>query len=522
MPDAIMLELNEENRLNIQTEQLDNHTARFTVEVEQERLDLAKRDAARKIAKQVRIPGFRKGKAPYHILIQNGLESQILNDAIENLSQDIYRDTLEQSDINPYGPGAFEDFKLEDTPVFIYTVPLQPTVELNDYKSVRVDYTEPEVTDKQVDEAMERLQEQEALVEESSQPAALGDRVTVDIHSEFVDDAPNVENEDSESDESPRRPAKGESYIHEHDAQIRLSDDRDPVLPGFKSALKGANLGDELEIELTAPDDDSDYEDIAGRNIKFHVTIKKIENLTLPTLNDELAARITKDEDEPLTLLQLRVRVRENIQEEMERVSHDSYATDVLAKIVDGANISFPEAMVDDQIDSMLKDLDNRLGQQGLNLDTYMKVMDKSEEDMSNDYREQAINIIRRSLALTEIVKQEDIDIAPPRIDERITEMLTQFGDQADSLRPMFDTPQMRSALQNDLVQQAALDYIIAIGKGEDPSETLTNSTVKVAASEESAEAEDVTPIEKATVEEAEPAAELDAEAESESPVESQ
>jgi trigger factor len=113
MPDAIMLELNEENLLNIQTEQLDNHTARFTVEVEQERLDLAKRNAARKIAKQVRIPGFRKGKAPYHILIQNGLESQILNDAIENLSQDIYRDTLEQSDISPYGPGAFEVFKLE-------------------------------------------------------------------------------------------------------------------------------------------------------------------------------------------------------------------------------------------------------------------------------------------------------------------------------------------------------------------------------------------------------------------------
>jgi trigger factor len=521
MPDAIMLELNEENLLNIQTEQLDNHTARFTVEVEQERLDLAKRNAARKIAKQVRIPGFRKGKAPYHILIQNGLESQILNDAIENLSQDIYRDTLEQSDISPYGPGAFEDFKLEDSPVFIYTVPLQPTVELNDYKSVRVDYAQPEATDKQVDEALERLQEQEALVEESSQPAALGDRVTVDIHSEFVDDAPVIENEERESDASPRQPAKGESYIHEHDAQIRLSDDHDPVLPGFMSALIGANLGDEREIELTAPEDDPDYEDIAGRSIKFHVTIKKIENMTLPDLNDELAARITKDEDEPLTLLQLRVRVRENIQEEMERVSRDSYATDVLAKIVDGANISFPEAMVDDQIDSMLKDLDNRLGQQGLNLDTYTKVMGKSEEDMRNDYREQSINIIRRSLALTEIVKQEDIDVSPARIDKRITEMLTQFGDQADSLRPMFDTPQMRSALQNDLTQQAALDYITAIGKGDDPAMAIADSAAQVDISEESAEMEDVNPVEVATVQEIEHSAEVDIDAESESSVES-
>jgi hypothetical protein len=124
-------------------------------------------------------------------------------------------------------------------------------------------------------------------------------------------------------------------------------------------------------------------------------------------------------------------------------------------------------------------------------------------------------------LALTEIVKREDIDVSPARIDKRITEMLTQFGDQADSLRPMFDTPQMRSALQNDLTQQAALDYIIAIGKGNDPAMAIADSAAQVDISEESAEVEDVNPVEVVTVEEIEHSAEADTEAESESSVES-
>ena len=301
--------------LNIQTEYLENQTARFTVEIEPERFNRAKQKAARKIAKSVRIPGFRKGKAPYRILVQQGLEPQIAMEAVDTLGQEVYREALEQSEVEPYGPGAFEDYRLEPTVTFIYTVPLQPTVELNDYQSIRLDYEPLEIDDEMVDRSMKSLQEQEALAEESQQPAVIGNRITADIHGKFADDAPDGGDDNAQESDAPE---KGATFLHEHDATFVLDPDYESVLPGFAEAVVGAEVDSELEFELIAPDDDEDYEDIAGRKISFSVDVKKIEVITLPELNDDLAARITQNEEEPLTLLQLRMRVRENLEKEAE------------------------------------------------------------------------------------------------------------------------------------------------------------------------------------------------------------
>ena len=453
--------------MNVQTEHLEGQTARFTVEIDQERLDQAKQKAARHIAKRVNIPGFRKGKVPYRILVQNGLEPQIEMDAIEELSQEIYRETLEQSDLEPYGPGAFEDYKAEPAPTFIYTVPLQPAVKLNDYLEVREEYTEPEVSDETVDDAMKRLQQQEALVEESQQPVAMGNQVTIDVHSEFADDAPETAEESDDDEETPAAPEKGTMFVHEHDAQVLLEEDEEVIIPGFKEQLIGANAGDELEFELTIPEDNDEYEDVKGRKIHFHVSVKKVENITLPTLNDDFAARVTEDEEEPLTLLQLRVRMRENIEADLKRRVHDAYASTVLGKMVEGADIAYPEAMVEDQIDSMINDLDNRLQQQGMNLETYMRVTGMTRDDLKEQYHENAEDSIKRSLVLREIIQVENLEASEERITERIDNMLVQFGDQAESLRAMFDTPQMRNAMVNDILQEMVIDRVVAIGKGE-------------------------------------------------------
>ena len=486
--------------MNIHTERLEDHTARFTVEIEAERFDTAKRKAARKIAKQVRIPGFRKGKAPYHILVQHGFEANIVNDALDVLTQDIYRETLEQADdIEAYGPGNLEDVKLEEdtAPTFIYTVPLQPTVELNDYRSVRLDYTAPEVTDEMVDDAMSRLQTDAAVVEESEEAVVAGNRVTLDIHSEFVDDAPETEeaeseetvadaseedsDEQAESDEDEatdddvtnKIPAKGDQFLHQHDAAIDLDPENEPILPGFIEALVGANAGEDVSFELTIPEDDENYEDIAGRKVKFDVTINKVEIVTLPELNDEFAADLTKDEDEQLDLAQLRERMRENLVTEAENRAQSEYSRDVLDKIVEGADISYPEAMIDAQSEGMVDDLGRNFQQQGMSLDMYMKVTGQTREEIKANYREAAIQTIERSLAMREVLEQLEITISDKAIDKQIDTIVSQYGEQAEAFRSVFDTPQMRSSVKDDLINQKVMEVIGAIGRGEELESVL-------------------------------------------------
>ena len=486
--------------MNIHTERLEDHTARFTVEIEAERFDTAKRKAARKIAKQVRIPGFRKGKAPYHILVQHGFEANIVNDALDDLTQDIYRETLEQTeDIDVYGPGNLEDVKLEEdtAPTFIYTVPLQPTVELNEYRGVRLDYTAPEVTDEMVDDAMNRLQADAAVVEESEEAIVAGNRVTLDIHSEFIDDAPEIEDvpdeevtddaseedseEDAESDEDEatddeethKIPVKGDQFLHQHEAAIDLDPENEPILPGFIDAMVGANVGEDVSFELTIPEDDENYEDIAGRKIKFDVTISKVEVVTLPELNDELAADLTKDEDEQLDLAQLRLRMRENLTTEAENRAKSEYSRDVLDKMVEGADISYPEAMIDTQAESMVEDLDRNFRQQGMSLDMYMKVTGQSREEIKANYRESAIQTIERSLAMREVLEQLEVTVSDKAIDKQIDTIVSQYGEQAEAFRSVFDTPQMRSSVNDDLINQKVMEAIGAIGKGEDLATVL-------------------------------------------------
>ncbi|MFW5692023.1 MAG: trigger factor [Chloroflexota bacterium] len=491
--------------MNIQTEQLENHTARLTVEIANDRLEDAKKKAAKKIARQVNIPGFRRGKAPYHVLVQAGLEPQILNEAIDELSQDIYRESLEHAEVDPYGPGSFEDFNLEETPTFVYTVPLQPTVELSDYRSVRVDYEDPEVTEDELERAMKRLQQQQAEVEESEGPVEVGNRVTLDIHSTFADDpaeataeetADAAEAEEGEEAEADNVPKKGDNFIHEHNARVDLDPDAEPVLPGFIDEVVGANVDDELDFELTVPADYPEYEDIAGRKIQFNVVVQKVETVKLPELDDELAAKITEEEEDgPLTLEQLQERVHENLYNQKLERYREQYVTRVLDEIVGMSEFKFPEMMIEEQIDGMLQDFDQRLRQQGMSLETFRTLTGRTDEEIRADYRDPAIQSIQRTLTMRELVVEEQLDVTDAEIDGRIDEMMAQFGEQAAQIRGMFDTPQMRSNLANELLQQAVLDRIIAIARGEEVPEpgSAPAPAAEVETATEAEEAEEAT-----------------------------
>ena len=478
--------------MNIQTERLENHNARFTVTLENSQLDQAKQQAARKLSQKYNIPGFRKGKAPYNIVVRFFGEAPILEDAMEILGNEVYKQALDESGVAPYAPGQLEDFKAEPQPTFIFLVPLQPTVDLGDYRSLRMDYTEPVVEDTQVDKAMRQLQEDQALYEESTKPIEMGNRVAMELYAKIVGEegeAAEAEHTHTEGEEHDHEHthAEGEEhdhdhehghdhglggneFIHEHDAVMLFSEENEEPIPGFRQAVLGANVDEERTFELTYPEDEKEYEEYAGKKAEFKVKIKKIENVTMPSLNDDLAARITEKEEKPLTLLELRVRTRENLQQSTAQQAKSNFAGEALDKMVDGATIAFPEEMVDDQTDSYLERLDQDFRRQGLTLDDYMRIANKTKDQLKNDYREVAIKNLKRALVLREIRQVETIDIPEPAIDAEIDKMLLQFGEQAASLRGMLDTPQMRENIKNDLMEQGTLDRVVAIAKGEAPA----------------------------------------------------
>ncbi|MEO1289224.1 MAG: trigger factor, partial [Chloroflexota bacterium] len=427
----------------------------------------AKKDAAKEVSKQIRVKGFRKGKAPYNVVVRTVGEGVIIEEAMETLGNDVYREVIQSTELEPYASGSLEDFQLEPQPTYTFTVPLVPEIELGDYREVRLDFEAPVISDEDVDRAMRQYQQQEAVVEDSANPVQSGDRVTIDINSEFADgEEPSDDDEDDSDDETPK---KGDPFIHQHDATINLDPENEPVLPGFIEALVGANVEDTVEFELTVPEGDEDYrEGVRGRKVSFEVTISDIKNVTLPELNDDLAARITEDEaDEPLTLLELRVRTREELQEQANRNADSAYSDQVLDKIAEGATLSYPEIMLTERIHDMIDDLDRNLQQQGMNLETYQQVMGITHDDLHEQYEEDAVKSLERSLVLGEVLVQEGINVTADDVADEINKTLAQFGEQADMFRQFFDTEQQRANIANNILYERIMTRLAKIGKGE-------------------------------------------------------
>lgn len=489
--------------LNIQTERLENHTVRFTVEIEPNKWEQAKKKAARELSKRYRIPGFRKGKAPYKIVVRHIGEEPIVEDAMETLGNDVYKNVLEQSEFEPYAPGTIENFELDPQPTYTFTVPLQPEITLGDYRETRLDYETPEVTDEDLEQAMSELRQREALVEDSEHPIQSGDRVTVDIHSEFTD---GLEEDDEDAEEGV--PPKGASFIHEHDAEINLDPENEPILPGLIDALLGANVEEDVEFELTIPEDNENYKEVAGRKVQFNMTIKKAQNVTLPEMDDDFAARLTENEDEPLTLLEYRVRVRENLQTESEKQAENAYGNKVLDSIVEQAEISYHELMITDRIHDMIKEFDGMLRQQGMTLESYQEATGITHEQLHEQYHDDAIESLERTLVLGEILNQEEIKLSAEDIEAEIEKTLSQFGEQAEVFRQFFDTPEQRQSIANNLLYQKIMDRLAKIGKGESLEEE--NNSEETADSDEVVAEEIAGDETEASAEEADSAEEND------------
>jgi trigger factor len=265
--------------LKIEKTLLDDHQIQLNVEVDDETFEKSKQRAARRISKNHKVPGFRPGKAPYHVIVRQFGEGAVIEDAIEFLVDDIYPQLIDQEEITPYGPGSLKEVKSLDPPALEFVIPLAPSVDLGEYAAIRKPFELPEVTDDDVDLAIENLLERQAKSEIVERPAEVGDRVYVTLHGHEKDDE------------------KKKLVVDLHGTPVVIEpEDADtekewPV-PGFSHSLTGLQQGDTKDFEHTFPEDYEKDEALKGKAIEFHVTIESVRTRELPELDDEFAKSV--------------------------------------------------------------------------------------------------------------------------------------------------------------------------------------------------------------------------------------
>lgn len=457
--------------MNIQTELLENSIARMTVQIPPQLLEDAQKRAAVELSKKVRIPGFRPGKAPYNIVVKMLGGAAILEEAVDMLVNEVYPKALRQTDLEPYDSGTVEAFDVE-TLTFKFLLPVQPTVDLGDYLNIRVEGGDAEpITDEKLDELLQQLRREHAKSEPVEGEIAEGMTVTVTIYGEFADGEERPEGEEAEGQEGEQAVPpvyKGDGFIHENGHKVTLNGKDDSVLPGFAEKLAGHKAGDTVTFEMVLPQEDR-FEGVVGRTVKFDVEIESVSQDTLPELNDDFAAELTKDEANPLTLEQLRARIHRNMTERAEMDALDAYAEKVLNAIAEQGKLSYPEKMLDERAEEMYKSYAQRMKAGGISMDIYFQITGMTREGMLAQMREDARSPFEHSLIVSELVERHNLHLEPSEIDAEIEVMLSDVDDEGERQRVYAEltSAKGRRDVANQVFNRKVLTFLRRLGKGE-------------------------------------------------------
>ena len=247
--------------------------------------------------------------------------------------------------------------------------------------------------------------------------------------------------------------------------------DREPM-PGFSAAIEGITAQEGRTFELTFPEADETYDEtLRGRTVRFQVTCQEVSARHVPSINDDFAQQV--DEYEAGTLLELRMKVRENLQKTLTERAEREYAEQVLNAMVEGAAIEFPEAMVEDYIDDMIQSFEQTLRRQRLTLQDYLKFNQMDEAKLREDYREPAIARLKRSLVLGELVKAQQLGVDDAALDQAAKERSAQLSLGDESMQAFFEQyyggEQARRDLAIDVITQRVYQRLVEIGRGENP-----------------------------------------------------
>lgn len=406
-------------------------------------------------AKNVQIPGFRKGKAPRHMVERfYGGREVFAQDAAEKLMDKLYQQALKDEDINPVGDPELTSMEIEPTLSFVVDVPVYPEIELGDYKAVRVDPIDAAVTDEDVEEVITRLQKQKAeWTEVEGRKPVEGDQVTIDytVH---------------DGDEEFQEPVTDAVWV--------LGETN--LLEQLRDRIEDLEIGETQEFEVVFEEDDETADPkIRGKQLKYSVTLKGIKERELPEMTDELAKEIAGAEN----VADLRKQIFEDIHQGKSGDARTNVINQIVEKVAETTTIDLPAAMIDEEVEHQLSHRKEDLQRQGISWDQMLMFGGQTEEEMKADLRPEAERRLRNTMILQEIARLENIEVTDEDLDEEINTMVggdlnpdpedTEAVERARRMREVYNGDYFRNVLKNDLFERKLTGFIIDIateGKG--------------------------------------------------------
>jgi len=425
--------------MNVKVEKTkNNNEVKLEITVEAEKFENSIKSVFNKNAKYFNIPGFRKGKAPFHIVEKTYGAQIFYEDAFNEIAGVAYEEALKESKIEAVSKPEIDLVQIEKGKDLIFTavVSTKPEVTLGKYKGIQIEKIEYNVSDEDIEHELGHMAEKNArLVSVEDRPVESGDITVIDFEG-FVDgvafDGGKAEN-------------------HE------LTIGSNTFIPGFEDQIIGMKLEEEREINVKFPEEYFSA-NLAGKDAMFKVKLHEIKKKEMPEINDELA----KDISEFDTIEELKNSIKEK-QEEQNK-SRAKYETEdaVIKAVCEEAKVEIPAGMIEMEIDHMVQDIETRLSYQGMKLEQYLQMMNKTMEDFRNENKEQAESSIKSRLVLEAVGKEAAIEVTDEEISNKIKEMAENYGRKEEDVK---DNPELVKYVTDNLKVEKTINFLVENAK---------------------------------------------------------
>jgi trigger factor len=426
--------------LKVTTQPLENCEIEMTVELDQPQADQLLQKAARRLSQKVKIPGFRPGKAPSNTVVRYLGLDMVKQEILEDLTGSVYKEAIQEADLTPFGPGTLEDVEWEPL-TFKVRLPIAPQVELGDYRAIRLEQPQVTVDEAEAEKHLEALQIRHTMWKPVERPAQLGDRVTVNLVGKVG----------------------AKLVIYEDEASLLLQEGQPYYIDEVIPFLVGMIAGQEKDFVLIYSDH-PDKGELAGQEVQFHAHLLQVEEGTLLPLDDDFA-RLVGDFD---TLEDLRASVRKQLADQAQAEVDEHLADEALDMLVEKAErIAYPLTLLEEEIDALLEEWDNRLKQDNFSLDAYLQIEKKTKDWFRAELQPVAEKRLRRRLVLNEVANLEKLTVSEEEITQWVSWQVSAAGKQRQELLDKLMTPEGLRMVASAVLAQKARERLVAIVKGE-------------------------------------------------------
>ena len=414
------------------TEKQEHSVVALTIEITKAEFEAAKDKAFKKTGKNITVPGFRKGKAPRKMIEKLYGEGVFFEEAFNIIYPDAMEMAVEKSGIKPVGRADVDlgDPAEEGGLTIIAKVPVEPEVELGEYKGIEVEKETVKVLQADVKAELNRMAQRNARTETVERKAKKNDTVDIDFEG-FVDGVPFE---------------GGKAEHHE------LTQGSGAFIPGFEDQLIGCKAGDEKDVVVTFPEE-YHAKELAGKEATFKCKVHKVEETILPEIDDEFAKDVS---DTCETLDDLKKEITERLKAERQEAADNAFEEKVLDAVIDGMKADIPAAMIDAQVDTIVQDFGYRLQMQGMGLEQYLKMTGTEMGAFRAMFKDQAERQVKTRLALQKVVELEGITVSDKELEEEYAKMAEQYKMEVEKVKAIVS----KEALEGDLKISNALEFI--------------------------------------------------------------